>query len=92
MVVAFTVHPCCGGSSLLLNKINRYGPLAHMMSDLSGWLDCYRKYYVFLQAVTVDPFHPSVVGPTPTQLSSGEGGGDDAILKYLTFEEMDSRR
>jgi len=47
---------------------------------------------VFLQAVTVDPFHPSVVGPTPTQLSSGEGGGDDAILKYLTFEEMDSRR
>ena len=71
MVVAFTVHPCCGGSgsSLLLNKINRYGPLAHMMSDLSGWSDCYRKYYVLLQAVTVDPFHPSVVGPTPRAAS-----------------------
>jgi len=39
------------------------------MSDLSGWSDCYRKYYVLLQAVTVDPFHPSVVGPTPRAAS-----------------------
>ena len=68
MVVAFTVHPCCGGFSLLSDKVNRYGPLAHMMSDLSGWSDCYRKY-------------PSVVAPT--RLSCGEGGGDDAVDDYV---------
>lgn len=81
MVVAFTVHPRCGGASLLSDKINRYGPMAHMLTDLSGWSDCYRKYYVFLQAVTVDPFHPSVVEPTRVVCDeAGETG--DAVEDY----------
>jgi len=70
MVVAFTVDPRQSSAPKYSSLLRQYGVLAYHCTDLSGWKDDFRAYVVYMQSVTVDPFHPSIVG------ASGELGGD----------------
>ena len=76
MVVAFTVDPRQSSAPKYSSLLRRYGLLAYHCTDLSGWGDDFRAYVVYMQSVTVDPFHPSIVG------ASSEGGGD-AVDNHL---------
>ena len=62
MVAAFTVSPQSSVAPKLSSLFRQYGALAVHVTDLTGWSDDYRVYFSFMHAVTMDPFHPVVVG------------------------------
>jgi hypothetical protein len=62
MVVAFTVNLRLSAAPKLSSLFRRYGVLAVHATDLTGWSDDYWVYFSFMHAVTMDPFHPVVVG------------------------------
>ena len=69
-MVAFTVSPQFSAAPKLSSLFRWYGALAVHATDLTGWSDDYRVYFSFMHAITMDPFHPGIVG------ASGSGGVD----------------
>ena len=62
---------------MLSDLMRRHGTLAWHCTDSSGWSDDYRLFYIFLEAITVDPFHPSIVE------DAGGSSGVDIVDNYL---------
>ena len=77
MVVAFSVSPRHSTAPKFSSLLQQYGRLAFHCTELSGWADDFGAYFVFMQRITVDPFHPSIVNASG---SSGVDAVDDYLL------------
>ena len=77
MVVAFSVSPRHSTAPKFSSLLRQYGRLAFHCTELSGWADDFGAYFVFMQRITVDPFHPSIVNASG---SSGVDAVDDYLL------------